>query len=120
MLAAVLMMMLALAAVAEPQGRGVVSGVVVEAASGEAVRKAVVTLTWQGTPRSWATTRTDGSGRFRFEGLPAGKYDLRAAKAGVGTAIYGANSVRELGEYVELGDGETREGVTLRFIHSGS
>jgi len=111
---------LAATACAQPAGTGVVSGTVVEASSGDAVRKAVVTLTWQGTPRSWATARTDGSGRFRFEGLPAGKYDLRATKTGVGTAIYGGNSFRELGEFVALGDGETRDGLTLRFIHSGS
>jgi hypothetical protein len=117
---AIFMIALAGVALAQPAGHSVVSGVVVEASSGEAVRKAVVTLTWQGTPRSWATTRTDGSGRFRFEGLPAGKYDLRAVKTGIGTAFYGGNSVRELGEFVVLGDGENGEGITLKFIHSGS
>ncbi|HLX45229.1 MAG TPA: carboxypeptidase-like regulatory domain-containing protein [Bryobacteraceae bacterium] len=108
------------AAFAQPAGTGVVSGVVIESSSGDAVRKAVVTLTWQGTPKAWARARTDGSGRFRFEGLPAGKYDLRAVKTGIGTAGYGANSSRELGEFLELADGQTRDGITLRFIHSGS
>lgn len=120
MLLAVLIVSLAAAAHAQPAGQGVVSGVVVDAATGDAVRKAVVTLTWQGTPRSWATTRTDGSGRFKFEALPSGKYDLRAIKTGIGTAVYGGNSTRELGEFVILADGETRDGLTLRFIHSGS
>src|SRR5260370_42282134 len=105
---------------AEPAGRGVISGAVVEASSGDGVRKAVVTVTWHGTPRAWATTRTDGSGRFTFEGLPAGKYDLRAIKQGLGTAIYGANSVRELGDVIVLGDGETRRDLKLRFLRSGS
>jgi hypothetical protein len=114
------MTVLAAAVMAQPAGRGIVSGTVVEAASGDPVRKAVVTLTWQGSPKSWATTRTDGSGKFRFEGLPAGKFELRAVKTGVGTAVYGGNGARELGEFVALGDGEAREGLTLRFIHSGS
>jgi hypothetical protein len=105
---------------AQPIGRGVISGTVVEASSGDPVRKAVVTVTWQGTPRSWATTRSDGSGRFIFEGLPAGKYTLRATKAGLGTAAYGANSVRELGDTITLGDGETRADLKLRFVRSGS
>src|SRR5580658_1762080 len=83
---------------AQPAGRGAISGTVVEASSGDPVRKAVVTVTWHGTPRSWATMRTDGSGRFNFEGLPAGNYDLRALKQGLGTAIYGADSIRELGD----------------------
>lgn len=109
---------------AQPAGRGVIAGIVVEASgdasSPEPVRKAVVTVTWHGTPRSWATTRTDGSGRFRFDGLPAGVYDLRANKPGAGVAIYGANSSRETGENITLANGETREGLKLRFIRSAS
>jgi hypothetical protein len=107
-------------AFAQPPGTGVISGSVLEASNNEPVRKAIVTLTWQGTPRSWATSRTDASGQFRFDGLPPGKYELRATKAGVGTAIYGATSVRELGELITLEDGETRAGVKLRFLHSAT
>ena len=71
-------------------------------------------------PRSWATSRTDSSGQFKFEGLPPGKYDLRATKPGEGIAIYGATSVRELGELITLKDGETRAGVRLRFLRSAT
>jgi len=107
-------------AFAQTPDTGVISGSVVEASNNNPVRKAVVTLTWQGTPRSWATSRTDSSGQFKFEGLPPGKYDLRATKPGEGTAIYGATSVRELGELITLQDGETRAGVKLRFLHSAT
>src|ERR1700691_3623257 len=107
-------------AFAQAPGTAVISGSVVEASNNDPVRKAIVTLTWQGTPRSWATSRTDGSGQFKFEGLPAGKYDLRATKPVNGTAIYGASSVRELGELISLEDGETRAGVKLRFLHSAT
>ncbi len=111
-------------ALAQPAGTGVISGIVVEtsgdASNPQPVHKAVVTVTWHGTPRSWATTRTDGSGRFRFDGLPAGVYDLRATKPGIGVAIYGANSTRETGENITLADAETREGLKLRFIRSAS
>jgi len=68
-------------AVCQPVGKSMISGSVVEGENNDPIRKAVVTLTLQGTPRRWATARTDSSGRFQFEGLPAGKYDLRAAKA---------------------------------------
>lgn len=107
-------------ALGQPAGTGVVSGTVIDTASGDPVRKATVTITWQGTPRAWATTRTDSDGQFRFEGLPPGKYDLRAMKAGIGTAAYGADSSRDLGELVTLADGETRAGLKLRFLHFGS
>jgi hypothetical protein len=69
-------------ALAQTPGTAVISGSVVEASNNDPVRKAIVTLTWQGTPRSWATSRTDSSGQFKFEGLPPGKYDLRATKPG--------------------------------------
>ncbi len=105
---------------AQPPGNGIISGTVVEASTGEPVRKAVVTLTWQGAPRSWATSRTDRSGQFKFEALPPGKYELRAAKAEVGTAIYGASGLRELGELLTLEDGEIRAGIKLRFLHSAT
>jgi protocatechuate 3,4-dioxygenase beta subunit len=104
---------------AQPAGRGAISGAVVDASSGDPVRKAVVTLTWHGTPRAWATARTDGSGKFAFEGLPAGKYDLRATKQGLGSAVYGANSARELGDVISLGDGEARGDIKLRFLRLG-
>jgi uncharacterized surface anchored protein len=104
----------------QPLGTGVISGTAVDGESGDPVRKAIVTLTLEGSPRRWATARTDGSGRFQFEGLPAGKYDLRATKTPEGTAIYGANSLRELSDLITLGDGETRGAITLRFLHAAS
>jgi hypothetical protein len=107
-------------AFAQPLGTGVISGIVIDSESGGPVRKAVVTLTLQGTPRRWATTRTDGSGRFEFKGLPAGKYDLRATKMNGGTATYGASTFRELGDVIMLGDGEARGEITLRFLYSAS
>jgi protocatechuate 3,4-dioxygenase beta subunit len=104
--------------IAQPSGQGVISGTVIDSTSGEPVKRAVVTATWQGTPRSWATVRTDSSGRFVFEGLPPGKYDLRANKAGLGTAVYGANNLRELGDMIALGAGEARTDLKLRFLRS--
>jgi len=101
-------------------GQGIISGVVIDSASGDPVKKAVVTLTLHATPRAWATLRTDGSGQFRFENLPAGNYDLRAVKQEIGTAIYGANHAGEVGDLIALGDGGRREGLKLRFIHAAS
>jgi hypothetical protein len=107
-------------AFAQPAGQGVISGTVVDTVSGDAVNRAIVTVTWHGTPRSWATVRTDGSGRFTFQGLPAGKYDLKATKNGVGTATYGARNLRELGDLITLGPGEIRSDLKLLFLHSAS
>jgi protocatechuate 3,4-dioxygenase beta subunit len=108
------------AAWTQPLGKGMISGTAVDGESGDPVRKALVTLTIEGSPKRWATARTDASGRFQFEGLPPGKYDLRATKPTEGTAIFGANSIRELGDLITLGDGETRGAITLRFLRAAS
>jgi hypothetical protein len=100
-------------------GNGVVSGYVVDSAN-QPVRKAIVTLTWHGTPRSWATTRSDETGQFRFEGLPSGSYDLRASKVGEGHGAFGANTPRELGKVLALADGELRSGILIRFLRGAT
>jgi len=110
---------LALCALASGQ-TGVIAGSVIDAVTEQPVRRAIVTVTAQGTPRRWATVRTDSSGEFRVDKLPPGKYDLRAMKPNVGTAVYGASSTRELGELIVLADGEVHAGVKLRFLHSAT
>ncbi len=107
-------------AAGQPVAHGVISGTVVEASNGSPIGKAIVTLTLQTTPKTWATARTDASGQFKFEELPPGKYELRAAKTGIGNAIYGADAAAEIGEFISLGEGETQTGLTLRFFHAGA
>jgi hypothetical protein len=107
---------MAIALHAQPQGTGMVAGLVIQKATGEPVRKAVVTLTWHGNPRSWATAMTDGSGRFKFDDLPAGNYTIAAWKDAAGTANYGGESMRQMLEYVTLGEGQKRTDIVLRMI----
>jgi protocatechuate 3,4-dioxygenase beta subunit len=107
-------------ALAQPPGKGTISGTVTDPETGDPVRKAIVTLTLQGTPRLWAMARTDGSGRFQFDALPAGKYDLRAAKGQEGSAIFGAKDLRGLGDTITLGDGEALGGLKLLFLRAAS
>lgn len=62
---------------------------------------------------SWSppTTRSDGGGRFAFEGVSSGRYELRAEKAGVGRS---AESVSfEIGE-------EPVEGLEVQLAALGS
>ena len=109
------------AAAAQSPGKGAISGTVLDGVSGDPVRKAIVTLTLEGSPRRWATARTDSSGHFEFTELPAGKYELWAGKGtGEGIAIYGADRFGELGDLIALNDGETRSGLKLRFLRSAS
>ncbi|MCO6509440.1 MAG: TonB-dependent receptor [Aridibacter famidurans] len=65
----------AFAAVCAAQSQSEISGSVTY--EGSAVEDASVRLSGVGTPRSFATV-TDGSGRFRFGNVPAGRYVLAA------------------------------------------
>jgi hypothetical protein len=105
-------------ALGQPAGRGAISGTATEGSTGNPIRKAIVTVTLQGTPQCWATARTDSQGQFKFESLPPGKYDLRATKAEMGTATYGADGPAEIGELISLAEGETRAGLQLRFVRA--
>jgi hypothetical protein len=128
-------------ALGQEAGHAVISGTVVEASTGEPIRKAIVTLTLQGAPRRWATARTDSSGQFTFTGLPAGKYDLGATMQGVAAAwgsdlilltqggyvapqaygrFYGTTGGGKSPEVISIEEGEIRGGLKLLFIRSGS
>ena len=65
----------------QPAGTGVIAGVVAAADSGRAVRQARVILTG-GDPRIVKSSVTDDQGRFVFEQLAGGAYNLSATRPG--------------------------------------
>jgi hypothetical protein len=66
-----------------------IAGTVVNAASGEPVRRATVAvLPDEAGGQLFESFETDNDGRFAFEGLPAGKFPLTASKRGFLTAFY--------------------------------
>ncbi len=66
------------AAAAGAQDTGAISGTVRSAATGEPLADAQVSLAGEGG----SSTQTDARGGFRFTGLPAARYSLRADKPG--------------------------------------
>ncbi len=65
-----------------------ISGTVINAASGEPVRRATVSVQNNESRQIVESVETDGEGRFSLDGLPAGKYPLTASKRGFLTAFY--------------------------------
>jgi 5-hydroxyisourate hydrolase-like protein (transthyretin family) len=65
-----------------------ISGTVINAASGEPVRRATVAVLSNADRQTVESVETDSDGRFAFDGLPAGKYPLTASKRGFLTAFY--------------------------------
>ena len=106
--------------------RGTVTG-----PSGEPLRKAEVTLRTivraaggagrgmgAGMTGSVFTRTTDISGAFSFDDLPPGNYALSAQRTGYVRAEYGARpgSVRQGGSILQVGSGQTVNGINLKMI----
>ncbi|MDQ6676458.1 MAG: carboxypeptidase regulatory-like domain-containing protein [Acidobacteriota bacterium] len=107
---------LLLSAAAPAQSTGSVSGIVVNDAGRQPVRKAAVTLVSMARDRSYAVAVTDGSGRFTIPALPAGRYRLGATRNGFFSIGYGATKPGENGAALVLAKGETRAGITLHLL----
>lgn len=65
-----------------------IAGRIVNATTGEPVRRATVAALSEEDRQMVASGQSDGDGRFSLENLPAGKYPLTASKRGFRTAFY--------------------------------
>lgn len=97
-------------------GKGVIEGMVVDAATHEPLKKVQVTLA--GALLVHPMAITDPGGRFAFRELPAGGYWLSASKSGYNTSrgLFGMDP----GVQVTLGTDELKKGIEISLVPSGS
>jgi hypothetical protein len=99
-------------------------GTVVNAQTGEPVRKAEVTVYWQSDVsmggREPIVVTTDASGRFSIGGLAPGTYNLRAGANRFVPQGYGERRPGSFGKQITLGSGQSMDGLTLRLQASGA
>lgn len=102
-----------------PEGTGVVTGVVTTAGDApQPVRRAVVSVS--GAPlRTTLLAVTDADGRFVFRNLPVGRFILDARKAGFVRAVYGAVTIGAT-EGVPLVVNNDTTDVALSLVRSAS
>ncbi len=108
------------AAGASSANAGSVSGIVINDADRQPVRKAAVILTSLSQDRSYAVAITDGTGRYTLPGIPAGRYRLSAVRDGFLSVSYGATKPQRPGTSLNLAAAEQRTAVTLHLIPSQS
>ena len=87
---------------------GAIAGVVIDAATRQPIRRAIVTLSTVELEPQDAIAWTDANGRFAFGYLPAGGYELRVTKTGYEALAYGAATTRRPPGVLRLAPGEVR------------
>ena len=103
-----------------PGGTARLAGLVITADETAApVRSATVTLTEVTGAIPTQSTDTDQDGRFAFEGLPAGRYDVSATKPAHLKASFGAVRPMRMGSPIALAAAQTVTGVTLKMWRGG-
>ena len=103
-------------------GTAVLAGVVTtDEVDSRPIRRATVMIGSNANMSGGRLTVTDDAGRFRFSGLPAGRYVVGSMKPGFVPAAYGARRPRRPGEpqtgtAIVVQDGEQITDVVLRML----
>jgi hypothetical protein len=107
-----------------PEGTGAITGVVVDAGSGQPLAGAVVTISVPSrAPIGRASSEiTDEAGRFAFTKLPAGSdFQISASKAGYFESGYGRDSLRSpTGARIQLADGQWMDRARVSLWRAGA
>ena len=96
--------------------KGSVEGRVVNAVSGDAVRKVNLTLTANHRKGEPVTAQTDDNGRFAFHDVAAGQYRLNGGKTGFADQEYGARLNPNSGALLKVSAGEAVKDVTFKLV----
>jgi protocatechuate 3,4-dioxygenase beta subunit len=122
---ALLLLPLALAAQAGPDEACAISGQVSNAATGEPVRRALVSLRriemspGTTTIQVSRTAATDAAGQFAMAGIAPGKYRLTAEHSGFLAAQYGARGPGKAGTLLTLEAGQKSNELAIRLTPHG-
>jgi hypothetical protein len=94
-----------------PKGTAVLKGQVLAATGGPVRRAQVRAMSMEG--RGGGVTSTDTNGNYEIKELPAGRYNITAAKGGFVQGSYGQRRPGEPGTPIDLSDGQTADKVNF-------
>ena len=98
----------------------ILSGQILDSATGEPLRKAIVTLARQDGLAASRQRNVDAAGRFEFSGLEPGRYGLSAGHTGFLSQRYGAaRPGGSGGSIISLAAGQEIQGLQLKLVRYG-
>jgi hypothetical protein len=95
-----------------------IAGTVVNAATGEPVRRASVAVLSEGDSHTIAAVESDAQGHFSIDSLPASKYQLTASKRGYRTSFYDEHD--EFNSAIVTGAGQETEQLIFQLVPGGT
>lgn len=98
---------------AQPAGIATMAGRVTDGATGEPVRRAVVTATTEGNNGRSRRAMTGDDGAFVIREMPKGKYWITAEKAGYVRGSYRGKTASSWGDSVDLAAEDNRTGLDV-------
>lgn len=107
-----LLTLVSLPACAQTTGLYRIAGTVVNAVSGEPVRRATVAVLGEEDGRTILSVQSDNDGHFSLPNLPAAKYQLTASRRGFRTAFYDEHD--EFNSAIVTAEGQDTEHLTFR------
>jgi protocatechuate 3,4-dioxygenase beta subunit len=108
------------AATPPPQARAEIAGQVVDAVSGQALKKAWINARpSERGARNTITTVTDAEGRFDFKNLEPGRYQLIAQRNGYVRQSYGQKAQGEAGAPITVAAGQKFADIVFRLVQGG-
>jgi hypothetical protein len=98
---------------------GVISGQVVDAATGRGIPRAAVELRG-GQPSGDAAETTDEDGMFVFRELPPGRFSLSVTKTGYNNGRLPEPRLGRRIEFLEPGPGQSRDKIIVRLVRASA
>src|SRR6516225_10709287 len=103
----------------KPEEMCIIEGVVVKATTGDALKKAVLTLTKVEERNQPKNATSDASGHFQLKNVEPGRYHLYASRNGYARREYGQRATHGSGTILTLTAGQHLKDISFRLTPAG-